>query len=88
MGSSSHENDAGHPGRDLPSRKGPRSRTKSPAAPACYDALAEKLEGESPARQKARTKLAGRLRHLRKETDRISKLIDREFERVEPEEWV
>ena len=31
------------------------------------DALAEKLEGESPARQKARTKLAGRLRHLRKE---------------------
>lgn len=52
------------------------------------DALAEKLEGESPARQKARTKLAGRLRHLRKETDRISKLIDREFERVEPEEWV
>src|SRR2546427_10243497 len=52
------------------------------------DALAEKLEGECPARQKARTKLAGRLRRLRKETDRISKLIDRECERVEPQEWV
>lgn len=50
------------------------------------DALAEKLEGESPARQKVRVKLAGRLRHLRKETERINKAIEREFERVEPEE--
>ncbi len=51
------------------------------------DVLAEKLEDKSPARQKVRMKLAGRLRHLHKETDRISKLIEREFERVEPEEW-
>jgi len=31
--------------------------------------------------------LAGKLRHLRRETARISTLIEREFERIEPEEW-
>ena len=51
------------------------------------EAVAEKLETKSPAHEKARMKLAGRLRHLRNETARISTLIDREFERIEPEEW-
>jgi hypothetical protein len=32
-------------------------------------------------------KLAGRLQHLRKETARITRLMEREFERIEPEEW-
>ena len=32
-------------------------------------------------------KLAGDLRHLSKETARINTLIEREFERIEPEEW-
>jgi hypothetical protein len=49
--------------------------------------VAEKLEARSPARQKARMKLAGGLRHLRKETARINALIEREFETIEPEEW-
>ncbi len=32
-------------------------------------------------------KLAGSLVHLRKETARITRLMEREFERIEPEEW-
>ena len=50
------------------------------------EAVAEKLEARSPARQEARMKLAGSLRHLRKETARINTLIEREFETIEPEE--
>jgi hypothetical protein len=51
------------------------------------EAVAEKLEMRSPARERAMMKLAGSLRHLRKETSRINALIEREFERIEPEEW-
>ena len=47
------------------------------------EAVAEKLETKPPGREK--TKLAGKLRHLKKETGRIRKLIEREFEMVEPE---
>ncbi|MGH9783739.1 MAG: hypothetical protein ACRD88_06095 [Terriglobia bacterium] len=48
------------------------------------DAVAEKLEAESPDRAKAILKLAGGLRHLRKESARIDGLIEQEFERIEP----
>jgi hypothetical protein len=51
------------------------------------EAVAEKLEVKSPDRQKARIALAGKLRHMRRETARISTLIEQEFERIEPEEW-
>ena len=51
------------------------------------DAVAEKLQAKPSDGVKARTNLAGGLRHLRKETARISKLIESEFERIEPEEW-
>jgi hypothetical protein len=47
------------------------------------DAVAEKLEAESPDRAKAILKLGG-LRHLRKESARINRLIEQEFERIEP----
>ncbi len=50
------------------------------------EAVAEKLEARSPARQKTRMKLAGSLRHLSKETARINTLIEREFETIEPVE--
>ena len=50
------------------------------------DAVAEKLKAESPGRAKAIVKLAGGLRHLRKESARINRLIEQEFERIEPEE--
>jgi hypothetical protein len=51
------------------------------------EAVAEKLEARSPARDKARRAVAGKLRHLRQESSRIRVLIEREFERIEPEEW-
>lgn len=51
------------------------------------EAVAEKLGAESRAGDKGRVALAGKLRHLRKETARINGLIEREFEQVEPEEW-
>jgi hypothetical protein len=51
------------------------------------DAVAEKLGAKSAARVRTRMKLAGSLQHLRKETARINRLIEREFERIEPEEW-
>jgi hypothetical protein len=36
--------------------------------------------------QKPWMKMAGGLRHLRKETARINRLIEEEFERIEPED--
>jgi len=51
------------------------------------EAVAEKLAAKSPSQRKARLKLAGSLQHLRKETARITRLMEREFERIEPEEW-
>jgi hypothetical protein len=50
------------------------------------EAVAEKLESKGPARRKARLAVAGKLRHLHKETARVNSLIEREFERVESED--
>jgi len=50
------------------------------------DAVADKLRPDSFG-AKPWLKLAGRLRHLKRETARIDKLIEDEFERIEPEEW-
>ncbi len=53
------------------------------------EAVAEKLSPKQPAdRQKTIKKLAGGLRHLRHETARINQLMDEEFEKIEPEEWI
>ncbi len=51
------------------------------------EAVAEMLEAKSPDREEARRAVAGKLRHLRRESARIRTIIEREFERVEPEEW-
>jgi hypothetical protein len=51
------------------------------------EAVREKLITESAATEKPWTRLAGKLQHLRKETARINRVLEREFERVEPEEW-
>jgi hypothetical protein len=51
------------------------------------EAVAEKLEITSPAPEMTLRKLAGALRHLRRETARINALIEQEFERIEPQEW-
>ena len=51
------------------------------------EAVAEKLGAKSPAQHKARTRLAGRLQHLRNETARIKKVIEQEFARS-PDEYI
>jgi len=50
------------------------------------DALAEKLAMNLPGRIKARTALAGKLRHLHRETARINTLTEREFGRIDPDQ--
>jgi hypothetical protein len=50
------------------------------------DAVAEKLESQPAAQQKARRALVGQLRHLHAETQRINSIIEEEFERIEPED--
>lgn len=52
------------------------------------DAVAEKLEAKSSEGAAALLRLAGGLRHLRKETARINKAIELEFESIEPEDQV
>jgi hypothetical protein len=50
------------------------------------EALAEKLN--SPARkEKPWMKGFGKLRHLHEETMRIERIIEEEFEQIEPEDW-
>ena len=51
------------------------------------EAVAEKLRNESPAGEKPWMASFGALRHLRKETARINKIIEEEFEKIELEEW-
>jgi hypothetical protein len=52
------------------------------------EAVENELRARPAARQKPWLRLAGRLKHLRKETARINRLIEREFENIEPEDWV
>jgi hypothetical protein len=67
--------------------KAKAAERKIPLRQFVSEAVAAKLESESAPRLSARMKLAGSLRHLRKETARISGLIEREFETIEAEEW-
>ncbi len=50
------------------------------------EAVEEKLAAPQP-KEKPWTKMGGQLKHLHKETVRIQKLIDDEFEQIEPEDW-
>lgn len=47
-------------------------------------AVAERLSGESQRQGKPWLECAGELSHLHKETVRIQKIIDQEFEQIEP----
>ena len=51
------------------------------------EAVAEKLRNDSPSGEKPWMALAGGLRHLKKETARINRIIEEEFEKIDPEEW-
>lgn len=50
------------------------------------EAVEEKLAAPQ-VDEKPWMKSFGALRHLRKETARIDKIIEEEFEQIEPEEW-
>ncbi|MGH9352299.1 MAG: hypothetical protein ACRD2G_09090 [Terriglobia bacterium] len=58
-----------------------------PLAQFVTNAISEKLLASPPGHAKAILKLGGKLRHLKAETARINKLIEDEFERIEPEDW-
>jgi hypothetical protein len=51
------------------------------------EAVEEKLHGPNNTGQKPWMKTFGGLRHLHKENVRIQRLIDEEFETVDPEDW-
>lgn len=51
------------------------------------EAVEEKLAHGSREKEKPWVALAGGLRHLHEETVRINKIIEEEFETIEPEDW-
>jgi hypothetical protein len=51
------------------------------------EAVKEKLKAAPEAIPKPWMKSFGTLRHLHKENVRIQKIIDEEFEKIEPEDW-
>jgi hypothetical protein len=50
------------------------------------EAVEERLKAETVSQDKPWMKMAGGLRHLHKETARIMRIIDEEFETIEPED--
>ena len=52
------------------------------------EAVEEKLAAGAVQPDKPWMKAAGGLRHLHKENIRIQKLIDEEFGRIDPEDWL
>ena len=51
------------------------------------EAVEEKIRAESKVAEKPWMQFIGQLNHLRKETARINRLIEAEFENIDPEEW-
>ena len=52
------------------------------------EAVTEKLEAGLKKEEKPWARLAGGLKHLHKETERINRIIQSEFDKIEPEDWV
>jgi len=51
------------------------------------EAVEDKLRAESASPAKPWLRLAGQLQGLRKESERINRAIEAEFEQIEPGEW-
>jgi hypothetical protein len=51
------------------------------------EAVSEKLEASLKGEEKPWVRLAGGLRHLHKETQRLNRIIHTEFEKIDPEDW-
>jgi len=52
------------------------------------EAVQEKIESHQKTAEKPWVKLAGGLKHLHEETQRINRIIEEEFEQIEPEDRV
>jgi len=50
------------------------------------EAVQERIDAGAASGKKPWMKMAGGLRHLHKETARINRLMDEEFEKIEPED--
>lgn len=51
------------------------------------EAVEEKLRAKPAADDKPWMACFGQLRHLRKDSERIDRIIEEEFEQIDPEEW-
>jgi len=51
------------------------------------EAVEDKLASDSKPADKPWVKLAGGLKHLHKETHRINRIIEEEFEQIDAEDW-
>jgi hypothetical protein len=51
------------------------------------EAVSEKLEASLKGEEKPWVRLAGGLKHLHKETQRLNRIIQTEFEKIDPEDW-
>jgi len=51
------------------------------------EAVEEKLGASGHAAERPWLKMVGGLRHLRKESARVRRVVEDEFERIEPEDW-
>jgi hypothetical protein len=67
--------------------KAKAAEQKIPLRQFVTEAVAEKLSNSSSDQTKARMRVVGKMRRFRKENARINRLIEAEFERIEPEDW-
>jgi hypothetical protein len=51
------------------------------------EAVEEKLDATRTTQEKPWMAAFGKLKHLHKETARINRVIEEEFEQIEPEDW-
>jgi hypothetical protein len=51
------------------------------------EAVKDKLAADAKGSEKPWVKHMGKLKHLRKETARINRIIQEEFEKIDPEIW-
>jgi hypothetical protein len=51
------------------------------------EAVEEKLKSDASQEEKPWLKHMGKLKHLRKETARINRLIEKDSEKIDPEMW-
>jgi hypothetical protein len=51
------------------------------------EAVMEKLDAVSKKEEKPWVRLAGGLKHLHNETERINRIVNSEFGKIDPEDW-